>query len=429
LITVEPEKREQAILVGVVQNDQTHEEVEEYINELALLADTAHVDVLSKEIQDRKAIDPAFFIGKGKADYLSLLVKELKANIIIFDDDLSTAQARNLEKRCGVKIIDRSALILDIFARRAKTKEAKTQVELAQLQYLLPRLTRMWTHLSRQVGGAGIGLRGPGEKQLEVDRRLIQKRIAVLQEQLKKIGKQQDIRRQQRTNLFKVALMGYTNVGKSTLLNALTSSEVFVEDRLFATLDATVRRLNTKNGLDILLIDTVGFIRKLPHHLIASFKSTLQETREADLLLHIIDISSPIFREQIKVVQSVLVDLKISDKPILYVFNKVDLLKNKELLHAATNEFTPNVVVSATRGIFLTELENKIKQMAADNYLLLDLKIDITRQREIALLHSIAKVLEKEYVDGYVNIKLQLNRSKYSSIEHLLHEQQEQTCP
>ncbi|MBD3287623.1 GTPase HflX, partial [candidate division KSB1 bacterium] len=295
---IQEKKRENAILVGVVHKNQSHEQVNEYLEELELLADTAGADVLSKEIQDRKEIDPAFFIGKGKADMLGNVANEIDASVIIFDDELSPAQTRNLEKRCDVKIIDRNALILDIFASRAKSREARTQVELAQLQYLLPRLTRMWTHLSRQAGGAGIGLRGPGEKQLEVDRRLIQKRITHLQNDLTKIEKQRDIRRRQREEAFKVALMGYTNVGKSTLMNAMTQSDVFVENRLFATLDSTVRRMDISNGTEILLIDTVGFIRKLPHHLVASFKSTLEETQEADLLLHVIDISSPNFREQ-----------------------------------------------------------------------------------------------------------------------------------
>ena len=278
----------------------------------------------------------------------------------------------------------------------------------------------MWTHLSRQAGGAGIGLRGPGEKQLEVDRRLIQKRIAILKKQLQKISRQRDIRRQHRTDLFKVALMGYTNAGKSTLLNALTKSEVFVEDRLFATLDATVRRLLNTDGQEIVLIDTVGFIRKLPHHLIASFKSTLQETRKADLLLHVVDISSPVFREQMNVVNDVLSDLKITGKPILYVFNKVDQLKDKNILSLLKDEFIPSVIISAKRGIFLQELEQKIRQIAEEKYMTLDLKINLAKQKEIATLHSIAEVLHKKYKNGYVKVKIRLNKNKFYLIEHLI---------
>ena len=417
---VEQKKQENAILVGVVHKNQTYEQVEEYLEELELLADTAGADVLSKEIQERKEIDPAFFIGKGKADMLGELAKDIGATVIIFDDELSPAQTRNLEKRCDVKIVDRNALILDIFAGRAKTREAKTQVELAQLEYMLPRLTRMWTHLSRQAGGAGIGLRGPGEKQLEVDRRLIQKRITHLKNDLEKIERQRHIRRRQRQDTFKVALMGYTNVGKSTLMNALTQSDVFVEDRLFATLDSTVRRMDVSNSTEILLIDTVGFIRKLPHHLVASFKSTLEETQDADLLLHVIDISSQNFREQIHTVQKVMKDLNIDRKPVLNVFNKVDRVKDRDLITLVKDEYAPAVTVSASRGIFLDELQQKITEFATENYIEMDVKLDIQRQKEIANLYEMANVLDKNYDNGFVNLRLRINKSRLSQIENLI---------
>ncbi len=331
------QKKERAILVGVVHNRQNRDLVDEYLDELALLADTAGAEVLHRVIQERDAINPGYFNGKGKVDLLEKLVSEQQAEVVIFDEDLTPAQARNLEEECNTKIIDRSGLILDIFARRAKTREAKTQVELAQLQYLLPRLTRRWTHLSRQAGGVGIGLRGPGETQLEVDRRMIRKRIATLSHELEKISQQRALRRRRRSDLFNVALLGYTNVGKSTLMNALTTSEVFVEDRLFATLDSTVRLLDQAGDQNILLIDTVGFVRKLPHHLVASFKSTLEEPPEADLLIHIADCSHPHFRDQMNVINGVMKELQIDDRPVITVFNKIDLVEKTSLLPLIDN--------------------------------------------------------------------------------------------
>ena len=307
-------QKERAILVGVSRTGDRWQ-AEDHLDELALLTDTAGGEVIDKIIQERDKIDPAYFIGRGKAEIISDKVKESQANLVIFDDDLSPAQARNLEGLTGIKVLDRSGLILDIFARRAKTREAKTQVELAQLNYLLPRLTRQWTHLSRQVGG--IGTRGPGETQLEVDRRLVRQRISYLTKALEKIKKQRDIRRQGRNDSYKVALVGYTNAGKSTLLNTLTKADVFVEDRLFATLDPTIRRLKLDNLREVLLIDTVGFIRKLPHNLVASFMSTLEEAVVADLLLHVVDVTHPQFLEHIAVAKDVLHELKISKKPRL----------------------------------------------------------------------------------------------------------------
>lgn len=417
---IEQAKQEKAILVGIVRRNQSHEQVEEYLAELALLADTAAVDTLAREIQVRNDIDPAYFIGSGKADELADLVKELKANVIIFDEDLSPAQARNLENRCNVKVIDRSGLILDIFARRAKSREAKTQVELAQLEYLLPRLTRRWTHLSRQTSGAGVGLRGPGEKQLEVDRRMVTRRIAWLKNELEKIGKQRDIRRKHRKNVYKVAIIGYTNVGKSTLLNALTESDVFVEDRLFATLDATVRKMEATDGQKILLIDTVGFIRKLPHQLIASFKSTLDETQDADLLLHVIDISSASFRDQISAVQNVMAELKLSDKPLLHVFNKVDQLNDKNIIHQVKEDFSPCVIISAKKGIFLEELKRQIFHFTNENFIELNVELKIDRQKDVSQIYSIAEVLSKEYENSYVKLTVRVDKAKLARLKQLI---------
>ncbi|MCH8875009.1 GTPase HflX [candidate division KSB1 bacterium] len=331
--------KEKAILVGVIKKGTDRWETADHLEELALLTDTAGAVVADKVIQEKEKIDPAFYVGRGKAENLSELAQKRSADLIIFDDDLSPAQIRNLERLSDKKILDRSGLILDIFASRAKTREAKTQVELAQLKYLLPRLTRQWTHLSRQVGG--IGTRGPGETQLEVDRRLIGKRISKLSEDLVKIKNQRDVRRRGRELTTQVALVGYTNAGKSTLLNALTDSKVFVEDRLFATLDSTIRRMKADNHSDLLLIDTVGFIRKLPHNLVASFMSTLEEANKADVLLHVVDISHSLVFKQISVVKDVLNELKILNKPTIYVFNKIDKLEQKGLVERFKNEYEP----------------------------------------------------------------------------------------
>ncbi len=390
----------------MVHNRQDRELAEEYLDELTLLADTAGAEVVERVIQEKYTIDPAYFIGKGKVDYLTRQVNDLKADLIIFDEDLSPAQARNLEEACNVKIIDRSGLILDIFARRAKTHEAKTQVELAQLQYLLPRLTRRWTHLSRQAGGVGIGLRGPGETQLEVDRRTIRKRIALLTRDLERIEKQRDQRRRRRSDLYNVALMGYTNVGKSTLMNALTSADVFVENRLFATLDATVRLLDHSGDQRILLIDTVGFIRKLPHDLVASFKSTLEETHEADLLIHLVDCSHPHFRDQMNVIHSVMKELHIDDRPVITVFNKIDLVEDKSLLSELKQEYEGCFLISARRGLFVDELRNEVIRFATEQNITANIQISLSEQKLLASIYQWAQVLNSEYIDGYVQLQI-----------------------
>lgn len=408
--------------MGVVNSKEDRILVEEYLDELALLADTAGATVLERVVQEKYAPDAAYYIGKGKVDYLARQVSALEADIIIFDDDLSPAQARNLEQACDVKIIDRSGLILDIFARRAKTREAKTQVELAQLQYLLPRLTRRWTHLSRQAGGVGIGLRGPGETQLEVDRRAIRKRIAHLAQQLEQIEKQRDQRRRRRSDLFNVALLGYTNVGKSTLMNALTRSEVFVEDRLFATLDATIRQLERAEEQKILLIDTVGFVRKLPHHLIASFKSTLEETREADLLIHLVDCSHPHFRDQMAVIVQVMKELGIDDRPVITVFNKIDLVTDKSLLRELKQEFEGCFLISAQRGLFIEELRREIVRYATEQNITASVQVDLSSQKLLASIYQWAQVLNREYIDGYVQLKIRFPVAMKRRFEQLARE-------
>lgn len=314
-------KSEKAILVGIINNHQSEEKVGEYLNELAFLTETVGAIPLKKFTQKIMAPNPRTLIGEGKLNEIKAYIIEKEVTLAIFDDELSPTQLRNLEKEMGIRILDRTNLILDIFASRAKTAYAKTQVELAQYKYLLPRLTRMWTHLERQRGG--IGLRGPGEAELETDRRVIRDKIARLNDQLKKIDKQMITQRKKRGKLVRVALVGYTNVGKSTLMNLISKSEIFAENKLFATLDTTVRKVIIDN-LPFLLSDTVGFIRKLPHDLVESFKSTLDEVRESDLLLHVVDISHPNFEEQINIVNKTLQEIGAGNKSLIIVFNKTD---------------------------------------------------------------------------------------------------------
>lgn len=314
-------EHEDAVLVGIITPQQNEEKSKEYLEELDFLAHTAGAKPVKHFLQKLPYANPKTFIGTGKLDEIKSYINANDIKLVIFDDELGPSQLRNLEKVLECKILDRSNLILDIFASRARTAHSKVQVELAQYQYLLPRLTRMWTHLERQKGG--IGMRGPGETQIETDRRIIQQKIALLKEKLVQIDKQKAVQRGNRGAMVRVALVGYTNVGKSTIMNCLSKSEVFAENKLFATLDTTVRKVVIEN-LPFLLSDTVGFIRKLPHQLVESFKSTLDEVREADILLHVVDISHPNFEEQIEIVTSTLAEIEATDKPTVLVFNKVD---------------------------------------------------------------------------------------------------------
>jgi len=330
---------EKAVLVGLITGSQDEKQAKEYLDELEFLADTAGAEVLKKFTQKLDIPNTATFVGSGKLDEIGTYVKAVEADTVIFDDELTPTQLRNIGKILECKVLDRTNLILDIFAKRAQTAHAKTQVELAQYQYMLPRLTRLWTHLERQQGG--IGMRGPGETQIETDRRIILDKIALLKERLKKIDTQKSVQRQNRGKMVRVALVGYTNVGKSTIMNMVAKSEVFAENKLFATLDTTVRKVVIGN-LPFLLADTVGFIRKLPHGLVESFKSTLDEVREADILLHIVDISHPGFEDQIETVNSTLLEIKAGDKPTIYVFNKIDVFtyvqKDEDDLSTRTKE-------------------------------------------------------------------------------------------
>lgn len=375
LISTEQEQ-EKVILIGLITNDQDEAHAKEYIDELEFLADTAGAVVVKKFFQRLPNAHPVTFVGSGKLDEITSFIKENEIGTMIFDDELTPTQLRNIERIAECKILDRTNLILDIFAKRAQTAYAKAQVELAQLQYTLPRLTRMWTHLERQRGG--IGMRGPGETQIETDRRIILDKIAHLKEQLKKIDQQMTTQRKNRGKMVRVALVGYTNVGKSTLMNLLCKSEVFAENKLFATLDTTVRKMVVGN-LPFLLTDTVGFIRKLPHGLVESFKSTLDEVREADILLHIIDISHKGFEEQISVVHQTLEEINASDKPTIFVFNKIDAFtfieKDADDLRETTRanwtleewknswmakNNTPSIFISATEKTNIDELKGLI---------------------------------------------------------------------
>ena len=315
------EQTERAVLVGLVTPEQSEAQVKEYLDELAFLAETAGIEPVRRFTQKADMPHAVTFVGSGKLRQIGEYVAENEIGIVVFDDELSAKQLRNIEKELKVRILDRTNLILDIFAKRAQTAHAKTQVELAQYRYMLPRLTRLWTHLERQRGG--VGMRGPGETQLETDRRIILDRISKLKRELEEIDRQKATQRRNRGKMVRVALVGYTNVGKSTLMNLLGKSDVFAENKLFATLDTTVRKVIIDN-LPFLLSDTVGFIRKLPTELVESFKSTLDEVREADLLVHVVDISHPTFEEQIEVVERTLADIGCADKPIITVFNKID---------------------------------------------------------------------------------------------------------
>ncbi|MEG1555713.1 MAG: GTPase HflX [Bacteroidales bacterium] len=328
-------KSETAILVGVSTPTISMERVEEYLDELAFLVDTAGGIPIKKFMQNLPYPDPKTYLGSGKLNDVCTFVQENKIDLAVFDDELSPSQIRNIEAVLGCKILDRTHLILDIFSKRAQTAHAKVQVELAQYQYLLPRLTRMWTHLEKQRGG--IGMRGPGEKEIDTDRRIIRDRISLLKEKLKEIDKQKMTQRGNREKFIRVALVGYTNVGKSTLMNLISKSDVFAENKLFATLDTTVRKVVIEN-LPFLLSDTVGFIRKLPHSLVESFKSTLDEIRETDLLLHIVDISHSDFEEQITVVNQTLEELKAGNKPMIIIFNKID---NYKWVEKESDDLTP----------------------------------------------------------------------------------------
>ena len=408
-----------AVLVGVALPGIPSWETEDSLDELTRLADTADLGIVARVIQNRSRIDPTYYLGKGKASELKGLARQHGADLIIFDNDLSPAQMRNLETATDMRILDRSGLILDIFALHARTKTAHVQVELAQLNYLLPRLTRQWTHLSRQAGGGairgmgGAGVRGPGETQLETDRRLVHRRIGALTRELARIDAQMKTSRKGRRDEFRVALVGYTNAGKSTLMRTLSGADVLVEDRLFATLDSTTRSVELTHNRTILLSDTVGFIKKLPHHLFASFRATLQETAEADLLLHVVDMSHPYYETQINTVNEVLAELKVENTPTIVVYNKIDHADagEEERLAKAFVDNPRKVAISAHTGAGLEILKEKILYHGHERDVTLDLQIPQSQGRLLSQLHEQGEVLERSYDAGDVRMRVRLDES------------------
>ena len=408
--------REKALLVGVSSSPElSRSTVEEYLDELEFLADTAGADVVSRIIQEKKQKDPAWFLGKGKVEEMGHVVKGGLIDIVIFDDELSPVQARNLERTLECKVIDRTELILQIFAIRAKSAQAKMQVELAQLEYLLPRLTRMWTHLSKQKGG--IGTKGPGETQIETDRRLVRNRIASLKRKLREVSLQHATQTKERERIPRVALVGYTNAGKSTLMNALCPrAGAYAEDRLFATLDTKTRRLELKINKVVLLSDTVGFIRKLPHRLVESFRSTLDEVLQADFLLHVVDASHPGHEDQMHVVRQTLQEIGVEHENIIEVFNKVDAVGDREALRALRHKYPGAIFISASRGINLDALREAISDYVARDYQVRSLRTHVSNYKLIGYLYEHAEVLDRRYDDEDV---LLTYRAHYRTLRHI----------
>lgn len=419
MIEITKKITERAMLVALDTKEFSKEVVEEHLDELEELADTAGAETVFKIIQSKARMDSAYYIGKGKAEELAQLVELNDINIVIFDDDLTPVQVRNLEKFFNKKVIDRSGLILDIFALRAKSKEAKTQVELAQLQYMLPRLTRAWTHLSKQYGG--IGTKGPGETQIETDRRLVRTRIALLKDKLAHIESQRSTQSAGRKNHTRIAIAGYTNAGKSTLFNLLTQSDVFAEDKLFATLDSTTRQLELGSTEKILVSDTVGFIRKLPPHLIASFKSTLNEVRDADIILHVIDLSHPFYQDHLKVVEETLKEFGSESKTVLNVFNKVDAVEDKNRIEYAKNYYRNSIVISASKGINVSALKNKVKSIVEETFKEEKVKLNISQSKIASQIHQLAEVLSTKYNEDVMTISYRANKQNSEKIKKIIY--------
>ncbi len=397
---------ETAILVAVGLPDDTHASITRSMAELAELARTAGAEVAGRVVQRRTRIVGSTYIGKGKLEELGETAAELGAKLVIFDNDLSPGQGKNLEKFLRIKVIDRSELILDIFATHARTETAKLQVELAQLEYALPRLTRLWDHLSRL--GGGIGTRGPGETQLEVDRRKVRERITRLRKHLARIEKSRAVQRKARRAGVTASLVGYTNAGKSTLLNRLAGSGVYVADELFATLDTTSRVIDLDKDYRFVLSDTVGFIRKLPHGLVESFKATLSEVRESDFLLHVVDASSDDAEQQIETVKGVLGELGVREKPIMLVLNKEDRIDDPLALSELLNRHGPGLAVSARNGAGIDELREAIRREVASRGVVIDLDIPAADSAAVARVHREGEVLEKEFVGDRVLLRARL---------------------
>ena len=418
-----------AFLVGVKLKDELQSDAESSLEELRRLAETAGMEVLAEIIQPKETPDPAYFIGRGKLEEAEAIVSELKVEAVIFDNDLTPAQTRNLEKALDIVVVDRTSLILQIFAQRAQTKAAKLQVDLAQLQYALPRLTRMWTHLSRlgtgggtaggSAGRAGGVVRGPGETQLQIDRRLIHSQISRVKKALQKVEKHRRVQRKQRQEMINVSLVGYTNAGKSTLFNALTSEHRLAEDKLFATLDPTTRLLDLPDNRHVLLSDTVGFLKKLPHHLVASFKATLEEVVEADLLLHVVDVAHPEAESQIDAVDEVLKELDAFERPTLMVFNKVDLLENEEYAQLFRNKYPDSLAISAQNGTGLEAL----KDLLAERFSTQDVEVSIALSyqdgKALDYLYKHGEVFDTDYQGESIKVKAKLPQRYLKALDRL----------
>ncbi len=408
---------EKALLVAIPKKGTEKKIIEEHLEELASLVETAGGEVVDSIYQEVVSLNPATAIGKGKVAELKSIIEEKGITLVVFDDDLTPVQTKNLENEFQVKVIDRTTLILAIFAHHARTQEARTQVELAQLQYLLPRLTRLWSHLSKQYGG--IGTKGPGEKQIETDRRLVKARIQRLQAKLKDIARQKEIERKQRDDFFRFALVGYTNAGKSTLMRLLTNSDVFVENKLFATLDTTTRSLRLPNDKIVLLSDTVGFIRKLPAHLVASFRSTFSEVRNANALIHVADSSHRFLNEQIAIVQETLESMNLHHKPVILVLNKIDLLEDKEYIHYLQQEYPEAILISAERGINIASLLDKMQKVMESETKFVKVFLPYNKFELIPFLFRYSSVVKSEEKTEGVEFHAKLIKNKENLFENL----------
>ncbi len=416
------DKREKAFLVGVILKGSSRVQIEEQLEELKFLADTAGADIIGKFTQNRSRPDPATFIGKGKAETIINQASELDCNLIIFNDDISPTQIKNLQKIAGetTKVIDRTGLILDIFTKHAKTKEAKTQVQLAQLEYFLPRLTRIWTHLERQMGGIGTRA-GAGETQIEIDRRLIRNQIAKLKRELTAIDKQRKVQNHRRVNAFRIALVGYTNAGKSTLMNALTDADVLVQDQLFATLDTTTRKLeNIEVGIPVLLSDTVGFIRNLPHNLIASFRSTLGEIRDVDLLLKVFDASSGNIHEHIDTVEEVLKEMDMPNKTNIIVLNKIDAITDPQQLSGLKTRFKEASFISSLKNIGLKELSDRIEKTITSEFQKDVFHLSFKQTKLLDTIYTLTRVLKKKSDYNGIRLEVEGNRESLDKIRQII---------
>ena len=415
-------KREKAFLVGVILKGSSRVQIEEQLEELKFLAYTAGADIIGKFTQNRSRPDPATFIGKGKAETIINQASELDCNLIIFNDDISPTQIKNLQKIAGetTKVIDRTGLILDIFTKHAKTKEAKTQVQLAQLEYFLPRLTRIWTHLERQMGGIGTRA-GMGETQIEIDRRLIRNQIAKLKRELTAIEKQRKVQNNRRVNAFRIALVGYTNAGKSTLMNALTDADVLVQDQLFATLDTTTRKLeNIEVGIPVLLSDTVGFIRNLPHNLIASFRSTLGEIRDVDLLLKVFDASSDNIHEHIDTVEEVLKEMDMPNKTNIIVLNKIDTITDPQQLSGLKTRFKEASFISSLKNIGLKELSDRIEKTITSEFQKDVFHLSFKQTKLLDTIYTLTRVLKKKSDYNGIRLEVEGNQESLDKIRQII---------